>query len=113
MLELSHTLSHDDLVIASFTSGPGATTLPMKIYSMMRLGVTPEINAVSTILVDLVAVGIISASLIGKRKNNSLSMLPTINHQNYLPFIIMKTALNCFLKALSGRRLLTVLMTES
>jgi len=58
MLELSHTLSHDDLVIASFTSGPGATTLPMKIYSMMRLGVTPEINAVSTILVVLIAVGI-------------------------------------------------------
>ena len=42
---LAFTLSLDDLVIASFTSGPGATTLPMKIYSSVRLGVTPEVNA--------------------------------------------------------------------
>jgi putrescine transport system permease protein len=63
---LSFTLSLDDLVIASFTSGPGATTLPMKIYSMVRLGVTPEINAVSTILVGLVALGVVSAALINK-----------------------------------------------
>ena len=48
---LAFTLSLDDLVIASFTSGPGATTLPMKIYSQVRLGVTPEINAVCTILI--------------------------------------------------------------
>ena len=60
---LSFTLSLDDLVIASFTSGPGSTTLPMKIYSMVRLGVTPEINAVSTILVGLVTVGVITASV--------------------------------------------------
>src|SRR3546814_4099568 len=52
---LSFTLSLDDLVIASFTTGPGATTLPMKIYSQVRLGVTPEINAVCTVLVGLVA----------------------------------------------------------
>jgi putrescine transport system permease protein len=65
---LSFTLSLDDLVIASFTSGPGATTLPMKIYSQVRLGVTPEINAVSTILVGLVAAGVIVASLINKRR---------------------------------------------
>ena len=44
---LAFTLSLDDLVISSFTTGPGATTLPMKIYSQVRLGVTPEINAVS------------------------------------------------------------------
>ena len=65
---LSFTMSLDDLVIASFTSGPGSTTLPMKIYSMVRLGVTPEINAVSTILVGLVALGVVSASIIGKRQ---------------------------------------------
>ena len=65
---LSFTLSLDDLVIASFTSGPGSTTLPMKIYSMVRLGVTPEINAVSTILVGLVALGVVTASIIGKRQ---------------------------------------------
>ena len=65
---LAFTLSLDDLVISSFTSGPGATTLPMKIYSQVRLGVTPEINAVSTILVGLVAIGVIAASIVTKRR---------------------------------------------
>ena len=65
---LAFTLSLDDLVIASFTSGPGATTLPMKIYSQVRLGVTPEINAVSTILIGLVAIGVLAASLVTKRR---------------------------------------------
>ncbi|ALA18496.1 MULTISPECIES: ABC transporter permease [Chelatococcus] len=64
---LAFTLSLDDLVIASFTSGPGATTLPMRIYSQVRLGVTPEINAVCTILVALVTIGVIIASLATKR----------------------------------------------
>ncbi|WP_105984674.1 MULTISPECIES: ABC transporter permease [unclassified Brucella] len=65
---LAFTLSLDDLVIASFTSGPGATTLPMKIYSQVRLGVTPEINAVCTILIALVTTGVIIASVINKRR---------------------------------------------
>ena len=52
---LAFTLSLDDLVIASFTTGPGATTLPMRIYSQVRLGVTPEINAVSTIMIAVVS----------------------------------------------------------
>ncbi len=56
---LALTLSLDDLVIASFTSGPGATTLPMRLYSQVRLGVDPKINAVSTILIGLVALGIV------------------------------------------------------
>ncbi|MCB1489623.1 MAG: putrescine ABC transporter permease PotI, partial [Bauldia sp.] len=60
--------SLDDLVIASFTTGPGATTLPMKIYSQVRLGVTPEINAVSTILIGLVSIAVIAASLVTKRR---------------------------------------------
>ncbi|MDH5187724.1 MAG: ABC transporter permease subunit [Rhodospirillaceae bacterium] len=64
---LSFTLSLDDLVIASFTTGPGATTLPMKIYSMVRLGVTPEINAISTIMVGVVAAGVVIASFLHKR----------------------------------------------
>ncbi len=64
---LAFTLSLDDLVIASFTSGPGATTLPMRIYGQVRLGVTPEINAASAILVGMVAVGVIAATLISKR----------------------------------------------
>ena len=65
---LAFTLSLDDLVIASFTSGPGATTLPMKIYSQVRLGVTPEINAVSTIMIAVVALGVIAASIASKRR---------------------------------------------
>ncbi|MBD8892886.1 ABC transporter permease [Roseibium litorale] len=65
---LAFTLSLDDLVIASFTTGPGATTLPMKIYSQVRLGVTPEINAVCTILVVLVTMGVIAASILTKRQ---------------------------------------------
>jgi len=65
---LAFTMSLDDLVIASFTSGPGSTTLPMKIYSQVRLGVTPEINAVSTILVGLVATGVLLASYLNRRQ---------------------------------------------
>ena len=64
---LGFTLSLDDLVIASFTTGPGATTLPMKIYSQVRLGVTPEINAVCTILIGIVTLGVIVASIFSKR----------------------------------------------
>jgi putrescine transport system permease protein len=64
---LAFTLSLDDLVIASFTTGPGATTLPIKVYSAVRLGVSPEINALSTILIVLVTLGVITASLISKR----------------------------------------------
>ena len=65
---LAFTLSLDDLVIASFASGPGATTLPMKIYSQVRLGVTPEINAACTLMIAVVAVGVIAASLVNKRR---------------------------------------------
>jgi putrescine transport system permease protein len=63
---LAFTLSLDDLVIASFTSGPGATTLPMRIYGQVRLGVTPEINAASAILIGMVTLGVVAATLIGK-----------------------------------------------
>ena len=65
---LAFTLSLDDLVISSFTTGPGATTLPMKIYSQVRLGVTPEINAICTILIAIVATGVIIASIVTKRR---------------------------------------------
>ncbi|MBC8153548.1 MAG: ABC transporter permease subunit, partial [Bacteroidetes bacterium] len=64
---LAFTLSLDDLVIASFTTGPGATTLPMRIYSEVRLGVKPEINAICTIMIAVVAVGVVAASLVSKR----------------------------------------------
>ena len=50
------------------TAGPSATTLPIKIFSSVRLGVSPEINALSTIIIGIVTVGVISASLISKRQ---------------------------------------------
>ncbi|MCV2868000.1 ABC transporter permease subunit [Defluviimonas sp. WL0002] len=64
---LAFTLSLDDLVISQFVAGPSSTTLPMKIFSAVRLGVSPEINALSTILISIVTIGVISASLISKR----------------------------------------------
>jgi putrescine transport system permease protein len=65
---LAFTLSLDDLVIASFATGPGATTLPMRIYSQVRLGVTPEINAISTVLIGIVTVGVIAVTILQKRR---------------------------------------------
>lgn len=64
---LAFTLSLDDLVIASFTTGTGATTLPMRLYSAVRLGVSPEINAACTIMIGLVALAVTLASLLLKR----------------------------------------------
>ncbi|MEM7195790.1 MAG: ABC transporter permease subunit [Pseudomonadota bacterium] len=58
---LAFTLSLDDLVIASFVSGPGSTTLPMLIYSRVRLGLRPDINALATIIIVTVAIGVIIA----------------------------------------------------
>jgi len=66
---LAFTLSLDDLVIASFTTGPGATTLPIRIYSEIRLGVKPEINAICSIVIAIVAIGIAAASLLSKFHN--------------------------------------------
>lgn len=64
---LAFTLSLDDLVISQFVAGPSATTLPMKIFSSVRLGVSPQINALSTILIAIVTIGVITASLVSKR----------------------------------------------
>ena len=64
---LSFTLSLDDLVISSFVSGPGATTLPMLIFAKVRLGVTPDINAIATIIIVFVMLGVGIAALVGNR----------------------------------------------
>ena len=64
---LAFSLSLDDLVIASFTTGPGATTLPIRIYSQVRLGVKPEINAICTLMIAAVALATVVASLAMKR----------------------------------------------
>ncbi|MBZ0140485.1 MAG: ABC transporter permease subunit [Pseudorhodoplanes sp.] len=64
---LAFTLSLDDLVIASFTTGPGATTLPIRIYSEVRLGVKPEINAICSLMIAAVALIVVAAALLSKR----------------------------------------------
>ena len=63
---LAFTLSLDDLVIASFATGPGASTLPIRIYSEVRLGVKPEINAICTLIIGVITVAIVAASLASK-----------------------------------------------
>jgi putrescine transport system permease protein len=68
---LSFTLSLDDLVIASFVSGPGASTLPMVIFSKVRLGVSPEVNALATIVIGVVAIGIICAGIAMRRSEKA------------------------------------------
>ena len=65
---LSFTLSLDDLVIASFVSGPGAVTLPILIYSRVRLGLRPDINALATIIILVVAIGVLVAGYIMLRQ---------------------------------------------
>ena len=62
------TLSLDDLVIASFVSGPGASTLPMVIFSKVRLGVSPDVNALATIIIGVVALGVATATILQLRR---------------------------------------------
>ena len=64
---LAFTLSLDDLVIASFVSGPGSSTLPMVIFSKVKLGVTPDINALATLIILFVSVSVILAFLAARR----------------------------------------------
>jgi len=63
---LAFSLSLDDLVIATFTTGPGATTLPIRIYSDVRLGVKPEINAICTVMIATVAVAVVIAAVVAR-----------------------------------------------
>jgi putrescine transport system permease protein len=64
---LAFTLSLDDVVIASFTSGPGASTLPMVVFSAMRLGPTPELYALATLIVAVAASFLAIAWKLGRR----------------------------------------------
>jgi putrescine transport system permease protein len=74
---LAFTLSLDDLIIASFTTGPGAITLPIRIYSEIRLGVKPEINAICTVMLAIVGVAIIAASLFSKFQISEQPLAPS------------------------------------
>ncbi len=65
---LAFTLSWDDLVISQFVAGPGSSTLPMVIFSKVRLGVTPDINALATLMVLTVAVGVVIATALLRRQ---------------------------------------------
>jgi len=67
---LSFTLSLDDLVIASFVSGPGASTLPMYIFSKVKLGVTPDINALASLIILIVSVTLLGAWLAVRRSQS-------------------------------------------
>ena len=67
-ITLSFTLSWDDLVISQFVAGPGSTTLPMIIFSKVRLGVTPDINALATLMVLIVATGVIGSAIFMQRQ---------------------------------------------
>ncbi|MCH7882290.1 MAG: ABC transporter permease subunit [Proteobacteria bacterium] len=73
---LAFTLSLDDLIIASFVSGPGAVTLPMLIYSRVRLGLRPDINALATIIIVVVAIGVLLAGwiLLRQQKQRALEL---------------------------------------
>ena len=71
---LAFTLSLDDLVIASFVSGPGAVTLPMLIYSRVRLGLRPDINALATIIILVVAIGVLIAAWIMFRQQKQRAL---------------------------------------
>lgn len=68
---LAFTLSLDDLVIASFVSGPGGSTLPMVIFSKVKLGVTPDINALATIIIAIVTAGVLIAWWAAARSRRS------------------------------------------
>ena len=65
---LAFTLSWDDLVISQFVAGPDSTTLPMVIFSKVRLGVTPDVNALATLMVLVVAIGVIASALLLQRQ---------------------------------------------
>ena len=65
---LSFSLSIDDVVISFFTNGPGSTTLPLKIYSMVKTGVRPDVNALSTVIILIMIVGIIINTIFQVRK---------------------------------------------
>jgi putrescine transport system permease protein len=71
---LSFTLSLDDLVISSFVSGPGASTLPMVIYSKVKLGVSPDVNALASLIICVVGACVIGAGYFMRRADQRRSL---------------------------------------
>jgi putrescine transport system permease protein len=71
---LAFTLSWDDVVVSQFVAGPGATTLPMVVFSKVRLGVSPDINALATIMILLVGTGVVLSALYLRRQERRHAM---------------------------------------
>lgn len=80
---LAFTISLDDVVITNFTTGPGATTLPILIWSKVKLGVTPDINALATLIILIVGAGVVCAGLLmhraEKRRERDVQMAIAAN----------------------------------
>ena len=81
---LAFALSLDDLVISSFVSGPGATTLPMLIFAKVRLGVTPDINAITTIIIALVAVAVATAAALFTARRRPRRGMKDMKHEPWI-----------------------------
>lgn len=71
---LAFTLSWDDLVVSQFVAGPGSTTLPMVVFSKVRLGVSPDINALATIMVTIVGIGVVISAFYMRRQDRRLAL---------------------------------------
>jgi putrescine transport system permease protein len=71
---LTFTLSLDDVVLSAFLSGPGSTTMPLVIFSRARLGLNPSVNAVATVIVVVVAIGVVVASYLIARAERNRSL---------------------------------------
>ncbi len=69
---LTFTVSLDDVILSAFLSGPGSTTLPLVVFSRARLGLNPEVNAIATVIIVLVSIGVIAASIYMSRKEKRL-----------------------------------------
>ena len=77
-------LALDDVVIASFVAGPGATTLPMIIFSSLRFGISPEINALATILMTALSIGVIATAIIICKNNKQNGVKDeTLHHSSW------------------------------
>ena len=72
---LAFTLSMDDVVISYFTAGPGSNTLPLNIYSMIKTGITPDVNALSTLMLLVVVIVLTTSALIQSKRIQKRELL--------------------------------------
>ena len=79
---LAFTISLDDVVISSFVTGPGSTTLPLLVWSKVRLGVTPDINALATLMVLAVGIGVVAAGIIMNRAERRRALEERLAYRN-------------------------------